>query len=47
MIEVSPKNWSPKKANKYRFPYYSDKINDGIFDYNIYGKLLFKPKLYW
>ena len=47
MIEVPPKFLIPKQENKYRLPGCNDSIYDGIFDYKVYSKALFKPKLYW
>ena len=47
MIEVTPKIWRPNQENKYRVTYYSNDIDDGIFDYKLYGKLIFNPTLSW
>ena len=43
--QVSPKIWKLKEENKYRVPYYSNDIDDGIFYYKVYRKSLFKPYL--
>ena len=47
MTEVSTKIWKPNKENKYGVPDYSDDIDDGMFDYKVYGKLLFKSNQHW
>ena len=47
MIE-NPKNiWRPKVNNRYTPLGYSYDIGDGFFDYNHYGKAVFKPKVGW
>ena len=47
MIE-NPKNiWRPKVNNRYTPLGYSYDIGDGFFDYNHYGKAVFKPKVDW
>ena len=38
MILLPTKIWTPKQENYYRVPYYSDDIDDGIFDYKVYSK---------
>ena len=47
MIEVPPKNWRPKKENKYRMPDYRNGIYDGVFDYKVYVKSQLNPNLSW
>ena len=47
MIEVPLKIWIPNQENKCRLPYYSDVIDDRIFDYKVFGKSIFKTNLSW
>ena len=47
IIEVPSKVWRPKVINKYIPVDYSDDIDDGIFDFEYYGKTFFRPKGEW
>ena len=47
IIEVPPKVWRPKVINKYIPVDYADDIDDGIFDFECYGKTFFRPKGEW
>ena len=46
-IELPNKVWRPKVPNKYVPLDYSDNIDDGIFDYTVYGKTVLRPKDKW
>ena len=47
MTEVPPKICTPKQENKYRVPYYSNNIDDGIFDSMVCSKSRFKINISW
>ena len=47
VIEVPPKVWRPKMLNKYKPIEYSDDIDDGVFDFETYGRAVFRPKTRW
>ena len=47
IIEVPPKIWRPTQENRYRMPEYANDINEGAWDFKVYGKAMYKPKLEW
>ena len=46
-IEIPTKICRPKVLNKYIPLYYSNNIDDGIFDYSHDGKAVFHPTIKW
>ena len=46
LIEVPPKVWRPKVQNKYTPQDYMIDINDGIFDFDFYGKKVFAQNMF-
>ena len=47
IIDITPKIYTLKVQNKYIPLDYGIKINGGIFDYNHFGKSMFKPTIDW
>ena len=47
IIEVPPKIWRPKVQNKDTPQDNSIDIDDGVFDFEFYGKTVFRPKQIW
>ena len=47
VIEVPSKHWRPKQVNKYIPVEYAEDIDDGVFDYEHYGKTMYRPKKLW
>ena len=47
MIQLPPKIWRPKPANKYVPVDYSDDIDEGVFDYSHHGNAVYRPKEKW
>ena len=50
-IDVSPKIWRPKVQLSYQLPEYTSEytsdICEGIFDFECFGKCVFRPKFTW
>ena len=45
-IEVPPKIWSPKVISRYQMLTYTN-IDDGVLEFESYGKYMFWPKNNW
>ena len=46
-IELPPKIWRPRVSNKHISAKFATDIDDGIFDYSRYGRIICRPNERW
>ena len=47
VIQVTPKIWKPKIKDRYIYPYYTNYIDEAVFDFQQYIKAVYRPKQTW
>ena len=47
LTEVPLEVWRPKVQNKYITPDYTNDVDEGVFDFEQYGKALYRPQQTW